>query len=51
MSQTLSAVIIAIVFILTLGGVVLAQQPGDCGYDVNTAGHQVRRPCGDATRQ
>jgi hypothetical protein len=51
MSQTLFAVITAIVFILTLGDVALAQQPGDCGYYVNTAGHRVSRPCGDARTQ
>ena len=51
MSQRLSAVIIALVLVLIRGGVVLAQQPGDCGYYTNTAGHQVPRPCGDARKQ
>jgi hypothetical protein len=25
----------------------LAQQPGDCGYYINSNGHQVPRPCGN----
>ena len=40
-----------IIGVLILGGVVLAyaeQNPGDCGYYINSYGHQVPRPCGNS---
>ncbi len=41
----------AIIFVAVLlpGGIVLAEQkPGDCGYYVNSNGHRVPSPCGNA---
>jgi hypothetical protein len=51
MAQRQVAALIAGVLVLVCGGAALTQQPGDCGYYVNSAGHQVPRPCGDARNQ
>jgi hypothetical protein len=51
MSQRAAAAMIPVVLVLVCGGAALTQQPGDCGYYLNRAGHQVPRPCGDARKQ
>jgi hypothetical protein len=42
----------AIAILLLADALAFAQQPsGECGYYTNSLGHQVPRPCGDATTQ
>jgi hypothetical protein len=33
--------------LLAVAGSAPAQQPGECGYYMNSYGHEVPRPCGD----
>jgi hypothetical protein len=52
--KSLFAQVITIFFGLLVGAAsAQARQPllGGCGYYVNSSGHAVSRPCGDATTQ
>jgi len=44
----------ALVIVVVIGnatGMLSAQEPGSCGYYTNSLGHQVPRPCGNASTQ
>jgi len=44
-----AALIIGVLFLGGVGDVAYAEQrPGDCGYYINSNGHQVARPCGNS---
>ena len=44
-----AAVVIAVLILGGVAGVAYSEQkPGDCGYYINSNGHQVPRPCGNS---
>ena len=51
-STSAAKAVAVVIGVLILGGVAALayseQKPGDCGYYINSNGHQVPRPCGDS---